>query len=98
SVLSGHLPAVDVAATLSRGAVPPEHVARGMAGRSPSRTETRARLLSPADGVLRRPVRHLALGGVARWAIRRAHPRPTGRRGPRRWRWSEGWCWRPSEA
>src|SRR5207302_334040 len=64
-LLSRELAAADVAAALPPRAVPAIAVARGVARRSTARPEARARGVGADDDAVRRPVRHLALGGLA---------------------------------
>src|SRR5208283_3893878 len=64
ALLPGDGTAPDVAAALPGGPLPAEHVVRVLARRPPPRAAAGARRLGPPPGALRRPVRHLALGGL----------------------------------
>ena len=64
ALLPGDATAADVVAALSGGAVPAGHLVGALAERPSSSALAGAGGVGPARGVLRRPVRHLALGGV----------------------------------
>ena len=75
ALLPGRLAAADVAAALPAGAVPARHLARGWLPSVPRLQRPALVALGGADGVLPRPVRHLALGGVGDGRRRRRRGR-----------------------